>query len=102
MTEIVEGMRGELNDLLNLLRRMSGGVVCEEFVGAFDRSSATQRGLIDEAHKLAGALERLRGGEHGICEECGTPITPARLRATPDVTTCSRCQGRLEHSARRL
>ena len=33
MTEAVEGMRGELNDLLNLLRRRGGGVVCEEFAG---------------------------------------------------------------------
>jgi len=65
-------------------------------------SSATQRGLIDEVKKLAEALEWLRGGVHGICEECREPITPARLRAAPEVTTCLRCQGRLEHSARRL
>jgi DnaK suppressor protein len=65
-------------------------------------SSAAQRGLVDEANKLAEVLERLRGGEHGFCEECGEPITPARLRAIPEVTTCLRCQGRLEYSARRL
>jgi hypothetical protein len=100
MTEIVGRMHGELSDGVNLIRRMGG--VFEEFPGAFDTSSATPRGLIDEANKLAEALEQLRGGEHGICEECGDPIRPARLRATPDVTTCLRCQGRLEHSARRL
>jgi RNA polymerase-binding transcription factor DksA len=110
MTEVVERMHGELSDLLNLIRRMGGGVVFEEFPGACEEnaeapdtsSAATQRGLIDEANRLAEALERLRGGEHGTCEECGNPITPARLRATPEVTTCLRCQGRLEHSARRL
>ena len=67
-----------------------------------DTSSATQRGLIAEVNKLAEALERLRGGERGICEECGQQIPPARLRATPEVTTCLRCQGHLEYSARRL
>jgi RNA polymerase-binding transcription factor DksA len=60
------------------------------------------RGCVEEANTLAEALERLRGGEHGSCEECGDPITPARLRATPEVTTCPRCEDRLEHSARRL
>lgn len=74
----------------------------EESPGAFDTSSAMQRGLTDEVEKLAGALEWLRGGGHGICEECGKPLTPARLRAAPEVTTCLRCQGSLEHSARRL
>lgn len=109
MAEIVERMHGELSDLLNLIRGMGGGVVFEEFPGALeenaegqDTSSVTQRGLIDEANKLAEALERLRGGDHGTCEECGNPITPARLRAAPEVTTCLRCQDRLEHSARRL
>lgn len=109
MTEIVERMHGELSDLLNLIRRMGGGGAFEEVPGAFEEnaeapatSSVTQRGLIGGANKLAEALERLRGGEHGTCEECGNPITPARLRATPEATTCLRCQGRLEHSARRL
>jgi RNA polymerase-binding transcription factor DksA len=81
MTESVERLHGEL----------------EEFPGAFEETP-----LIEEANKLAEALERFRGGEHGTCEECQNPITPARLRATPEVTTCLRCQGRLEHSARRL
>ncbi len=71
-----------------------------EQVEAPDARSATP--LIDEANDLAEALDRLRGGEHGTCEECRSPITPARLRATPDATTCLRCQGRLEQSARRL
>jgi len=99
MTESVERLHGELSDLLNLIRRRGGAF--EEHAEAPDPSSATP--LIDEASKLAEALERFRGGEHGTCEECRNPITPARLRATPEVTTCLRCQGRrLEHSAHRL
>jgi len=98
MTESVERLHGELSDLLNLIRRRGGAF--EEHAEAPDTSSATP--LIDEANKLAEALERFRGGEHCTCEECRNPITPARLRATPEVTTCLRCQGRLEHSTRRL
>lgn len=39
-----------------------------EQVEAPDARSATP--LIDEANDLAEALDRLRGGEHGTCEEC--------------------------------
>ena len=98
MTESVERLHGELSDLLNLIRRRGGAF--EEHAEAPDSSSATP--LIDEASKLAEALERFRGGEHGTCEECRNPITPARLRAAPEVTTCLGCQGRLEDPSRRL
>jgi RNA polymerase-binding transcription factor len=42
----------------------------------------------------------LRGGEYGICQECEERIAPARLRAMPEVTTCVRCQDRLERLKR--
>ena len=107
MRENVERLREELSDLLTLIRRVGGGVVFEEFPGAFEgqaeapeKTSATP--LIHQANQLAEALERFRGGEHGTCEECRNPITPARLRDTPEVTTCLRCQNHLEHSAHRL
>ena len=91
MTESVERLHGELEEFPGTF---------EEHAEARDTSSVTP--LIDEANKLAEALERFRGGEHGTCEECRNPIPPARLRATPEATTCLRCQGRLEHLARRL
>ena len=59
---------------------------------------ATRSLLVERANKLAEALDRLRGGEYGLCEECEEPIAPARLRALPEVTTCVRCQDRLERS----
>lgn len=107
MTENVERLREELSDLLTLIRRVCGGVVFEECPGAFEEHAEAPEKtlatpLIDQANQLAEALERFRGAEHGTCEECRNPITPARLRATPEVTTCLRCQGHLEHSARRL
>ncbi|MBI2525746.1 MAG: TraR/DksA C4-type zinc finger protein [Candidatus Rokubacteria bacterium] len=100
---------------------MGGGVVFEDFPGAIgdntpmadevdvirvneDReiSFATRSLLVERANKLAEALERLREGEYGICQECGERIAPARLRAMPEVLTCVRCQDRLERTTSRL
>ena len=52
--------------------------------------------LRDRAHRLVDALERLREGRYGLCEECDEPIVPARLKALPEVTTCLPCQHRRE------
>ena len=38
------------------------------------------------------ALERLKQGEYGICEECGDPIPEQRLRLFPAAKFCVRCQ----------
>jgi DnaK suppressor protein len=53
---------------------------------------ATRSLLHERAHRLAGALARIRNGSYGICEMCGEPIAPARLRALPEVATCLECQ----------
>jgi DnaK suppressor protein len=53
---------------------------------------ATRSLLHERAHRLAGALARIRDGSYGICEECGEAIAPARLRALPEVATCLPCQ----------
>ena len=64
-------------------------------------SLATRSLLVERANRLAEALERLRKGTYGVCEECGEPIAPARLEALPEVTTCVRCQDRIEREIRR-
>ena len=73
---IEERLRGELLDVLDLIRRAGGGVVFEEFPGApemagqadpmDDYSAAVPRALIDEANRLAETLERIRRGPNGI------------------------------------
>jgi DnaK suppressor protein len=40
------------------------------------------------------ALRRLRGGNYGICVDCGERIRTARLRALPFAETCLACQAR--------
>ncbi len=45
--------------------------------------------------KVTNALERFEQGTYGICEQCGTEIDPARLKALPYATLCLHCQQRL-------
>jgi DnaK suppressor protein len=119
MDEIRKRLESELSHTLNRIRRMGGAVVLEELQGAVgdnspfadevdliqvnesrEMSLATRSMLVERANKLTEALERLREGEYGTCQECGEPIAPARLRVMPEVTTCVRCQDRLERSKR--
>src|ERR1700712_4969899 len=37
------------------------------------------------------ALEKLDEGTYGICDACGTPIAPARLRFSPESVLCIDC-----------
>jgi hypothetical protein len=76
MTPREEGMRGDLGEVLELIRRAGGGVVFEEFPGALedvtridpagDDRSAMRRALIERANDLAETRERIRRGEVGI------------------------------------
>ena len=49
------------------------------------------------------ALAKLGEGSYGICDACGEPIAPARLRAMPDVVHCVTCAAaqRRDRPARR-
>jgi DnaK suppressor protein len=50
-------------------------------------------------HRIDEAIERLATPRHGLCDECGTPIDPARLRALPFALSCHDCQRRREEHA---
>lgn len=121
MKDIRKRLEAELSQTVARLRRMGGAALLEDLPGipgdnsplsdevdsirlSEDRemSFATRSILVERANKLAEALKRLDDGEYGLCQECGEPIAPARLRAMPEVTTCVRCQDRLERTAHRL
>jgi DnaK suppressor protein len=40
------------------------------------------------------ALAKLEEGTYGVCDDCGEPIAPARLRAAPDSVLCIECARR--------
>src|ERR1700745_4197517 len=117
MDEIRQRLETELSHTMGRLRQMGGSVMLEGCPGAVgdnspladevdvirlnedrEMSFATRSLLVERANKLAEALERLRGGEDGLCASATEPIAPARLRAMPEVATCVRCQDRLERN----
>lgn len=119
MEEIRQRLESELNHTVQRIRQQGGAIAVEELPGAIgdnvpmagdvdvigvsedrEMSFATRSLLVERANKLTEALERLRTGEYGLCEECGEPIAPARLRAMPEVLTCVRCQDRRERAHR--
>lgn len=40
------------------------------------------------------ALKKIEDGSYGLCEKCGNPINPERLRAFPSATACMDCKKR--------
>lgn len=119
-TDVQARLERELRHTIERLRQLGGAIAMEELSSAvWDHASpsdapdeiavtedreislATRSRLVQRANKLAAALERVRTGTYGGCEECGEPIAPARLKALPEVATCVRCQNRIEQQARR-
>ena len=47
--------------------------------------------------EIEDALERVRLGEYGLCEECGEPIPEPRLKLFPAARLCVRCQEEMDH-----
>jgi DnaK suppressor protein len=43
------------------------------------------------------ALERIKLGEYGTCEDCGEPVPEQRLRLFPAARLCVRCQEEYDH-----
>jgi DnaK suppressor protein len=115
MNEIKKRLEVELNRMVERMRHMGGTATSVDTIDIIgdtiqladevdvsqvnevrEMAFATRSLLAERANRLAEALERLRDGSYGTCQECGEVIAPARLKAIPEVTTCVRCQDRLE------
>ncbi len=46
------------------------------------------------------ALEKMDEGTYAVCDRCGGPIDPARLKALPNATLCKPCQALMERTSR--
>jgi len=121
MNTIRKRLDHNLTAALFRLRQLGGAVAVEELPGAIGGNSlfadevdgiqanehreisfATRERLVERVNRLSAALDRLNGGDYGVCLECAERISPARLRAVPEVQTCVRCQDRIERFARRM
>ena len=47
--------------------------------------------------EIEDALERVKLGEYGMCEDCGEPTPEQRLRLFPAARLCVRCQEELDY-----
>jgi len=100
-------------EILKEANRATSGnlnVVEEELADTVDRSSVeTDRNftlrLLDRDRKLLKkideALDRLEGGDFGLCEECGEEIAIRRLKARPVATLCIECKEEQEREEKR-
>jgi len=121
MEDVKKKLEAELNRTVERIRHMGGTATSVQTMNALgdtsqladevdviqinedrEMSFATRSLLVERANRLAEALERLRDGEYGVCQECDEDIAPARLKAVPEVRTCVRCQDRLERMTRHM
>jgi len=52
--------------------------------------------LFKQKGELALALEKVKMGTYGICEDCGKKISGERLEVLPATKYCASCQKKLE------
>ncbi len=80
-----EDMTLDANDLPDEMDLASS-----EYLQSFTfRLRGREKSFLDKINK---ALERLDGGNFGVCEECGEEISVKRLEARPETTLCIRCK----------
>lgn len=72
------------------------------FETAGSDSTRAQQEVLDEQLRAAWlaagqyelALGRIASGAYGTCEDCGQPISVARLETIPEASSCTGCQRR--------
>jgi len=92
-----KALAGDLSMLQELNSQTSGDVVDFALDSAQDEISSQLAEV--ESRELASienALERMRDGQYGLCENCNTKIPMARLNALPYATMCIECQREAE------
>lgn len=103
-------LENERTELGGSLRRLDAIAVqrsadpLDRLLEAQDRELATLS-LDARSAKLkdvCAALERIRDGSFGECEECGGLISPARLSAIPSASLCIQCQATADGTGRAL
>jgi DnaK suppressor protein len=64
-----------------------------------DRVVALRAELKQELHHIDHALDRIKKGVYGLCEQCNTQIAEARLQLLPTATMCIHCEQRAEYKS---
>jgi len=64
-----------------------------------EKTVSLVRSLENKLAEIERALRMTQRGDYGLCERCGEPIDPARLKVMPTATLCLKCKQELERSA---
>lgn len=103
--EALKQIRTEISTLRNshpldaAVRQDSGDLVdLAEALAEADQSRVISDLIDDHQREVEHALELAREGRYGLCEDCGAPIPPERLRFRPESTRCLECQAAFERS----
>lgn len=88
-----KALAGDLS-LLKELRQQSVGDVIDAALDSAQDEISSQLAEVEsrELASIEKALERMRDGNYGKCEECEKAIPVARLNALPYATHCIECQ----------
>lgn len=66
-----------------------------------EKTLVVLRALERKLEEIDFALRAAKQGTYGICEVCGKPIDPARLKIVPEATMCVPCKSATERRVRR-
>lgn len=92
-----KALAGDLS-LLGEVKPQASGDVVDAALDSVQDEISSQLAEVEsrELARIEYALERMRGGQYGICEGCGCNIPMARLSALPYATYCIKCQREAE------
>ncbi|MHB8105720.1 MAG: TraR/DksA family transcriptional regulator [Dehalococcoidales bacterium] len=65
-----------------------------------EKRLALENRIRQEMAKVEHALEKVKTGTYGLCDNCGKPIDPERLEALPQATMCLNCKALLAKNAK--
>ena len=75
-----------------------GNHIADDATEVFEQTKllALRRGLEKRLTRVEAALRKMEVGAYGLCEICGVPIDPARLKVIPSACLCLSCQTHAE------
>jgi DnaK suppressor protein len=65
-----------------------------------EKRLALENRVRQEMAKVEHALEKVKNGTYGLCDNCGQPINPERLEALPQASLCLNCKALLSKNGK--
>lgn len=109
--ETRERLQKERNETLANVKRLREGMTYDleispeegdPDVWEREKTASLLRSMENKLAEIDRALRMTQRGDYGLCERCGEPIDPARLRVMPTATLCLKCRQEMERSASKI